>query len=76
MPCAADLLHELHDLAVRLHEIMAGNLAFVPTEPVKRALGTRHARIMQQDHIGLAAISPFAMVRRGLDARLAVVCLE
>ena len=62
MPGAARLRHELQHAPVLMYEIMAGDLAFVATQPVERAIRRAHAGIMEKDHVRQAAIRPLAMI--------------
>lgn len=73
MPGTTRFGHELQHPAVFMDEIVAGDLAFRPTEPVEGAIGRAHAGIVQQDHIRLAPTCPLAVVRRRLHQGTAVV---
>ena len=67
VPGAPALLHELHDTAVLMDKIMAGDLAAGRFEQFERGVGIAHARIVQHDHIGAPAILAIAEIRRRID---------
>ena len=67
MPCAPALLHELHDAAVLMHKIVAGDLAAGRFEQFERGVGISHAGVVQQNHIGAPVVLAIAEIRRRID---------
>ncbi len=64
MPGPLGLGHALHDPAVLQHDVVGGHLGSRRAETGDRALDVRHPRVVQQDHVGRAALVPLATIRR------------
>ena len=67
MPGALGFRDALHDAAVFQNDVMRGNLGARGAQPRDRAFHVGHAGVMQQDHVGQAALVPFAGIRRRDD---------
>jgi hypothetical protein len=62
MPGAFGLRHALHDAAVLQDDIMRRDVGSRGGQLGDRALRVGHARVVQQDHVGHAALVPLAEV--------------
>ncbi len=80
MPGAFGFQHALHDTAVLEHDVMRGDIGARRAQPRDRAFDVRHAGIVQDDHVGRAAVAALAIVRRrdhvGRDRRIGGECLH
>ena len=64
VPGALGLGHALHDAAVLQHDVVGGDLGAGGAKAGDRALDVGHAGVVQQDHVGRAALVPLAAIRR------------
>src|SRR5258707_1026607 len=67
MPGALAFRHALHDAAVFQHDVMRGDIGAGGAELGDRAFHIRHAGVVQQDHVGQAALVAVAIVCRRDD---------
>ena len=63
MPGALALRHALHDAAVFQHDVMRRDVGAGGAELGDRAFDIGHAGVVQQDHVGLAALVAVAKIR-------------
>lgn len=62
MPGAFRFRHALNDAAVLQHHIMRGDVGAGGAKPRQRTLDVGHAGIVQQDHVRLSTVDPFAEI--------------
>ena len=69
VPGALGFRHALHDAAVFQHDVMRRHVGAGGAELGDRAFHIRHAGVVQQDHVGEAALVAVAIVRGRDDVR-------
>ena len=69
MPGAPRLRHELEHAPVLEDEVVGGDLRDRVAEPLQGLALVRHAGVVQDQHVGPAAVLALAVVGRGEDLR-------